>query len=342
MKTFIRIKNNFISIIFILFIPFLVIFINDNLLATKQGIKLWANNVLPSLFPFLVAFELLSYTNIVNYLSRKFNFIMRPLFNLPGLSIFAFILGIISGYPVGAKVVCNLYNNHQCSKDEAERMLPLCNNSSPLFIIATVGISMFGSSKIGFLLLFIHILSSIIIGFLLGTYSKITTSNMNYNKTLYYTRNPIIRISDLGQILQKSIISSIKSVLIIGGFITIFSVIISILKCTKLLLPISIILSKILNSRIDLIESFCYGIIEFTNGLKLLTSINLKNINIILSMASALLGFGGLSVLLQVLGIISSSKLSIKKYLVGKILQGILAGFLTYILFMCSIFNLNI
>ena len=48
-------------------------------------------------------------------------------------------------------------------------------------------------------------------------------------------------------------------------------------------------------------------------------------------MCSILLGFGGLSVFLQVLSITSKYDLSIKTYVLGKFFQGIIAGFYTYI-----------
>ena len=68
---------------------------------------------------------------------------MRPIFNVPGQSAYALLLGIISGYPVGAKIVTDLRNSNLCTKDEGERMLCFTNNSGPLFIIGTVGITLF-------------------------------------------------------------------------------------------------------------------------------------------------------------------------------------------------------
>ena len=63
---------------------------------------------------------------------------MRPLFNVPGEGAFAFLMGLISGYPVGAKIVTDLKDNNLCTTEEAERMLCFTNNSGPLFIIGTV------------------------------------------------------------------------------------------------------------------------------------------------------------------------------------------------------------
>ena len=48
------------------------------------------------------------------------------------------------------------------TKEEAERMLAFSNNSGPLFILGTVGITLFANSTIGFLLLITHILAFII------------------------------------------------------------------------------------------------------------------------------------------------------------------------------------
>ena len=116
-------RKHLLSIIFVLFTIGLVSFSNSNFVAARTGLKLWANNVVPSLLPFLIATNLLSHTNIINFLSQKSNKFMRPLFNVPGDAVYAFIFGLISGYPVGAKIVADLRNNDVCTKDEAERML---------------------------------------------------------------------------------------------------------------------------------------------------------------------------------------------------------------------------
>lgn len=346
MKTFIIIKKNIISLIknlvsilFVLYIIFLIIFINTNFSAAKNGLILFANNVLPSLFPFFIAAELLQYTNLVFYLSKKFNKLMKPLFNLPGSAVYPFIIGMISGYPVGAQIVCNLYKENICSKEESERMLPLCNNSGLLFVIATVGISFYNSSTIGFVLFTIHIISAIIVGIITGFFSKNNYTEIN---NYSFKRQPYIKFSNLGNILKQSIKNSIKNVLIVGGFITFFSVVISIITNTKILYPTNFILSKIFNINYNIINAVSIGIIEFTHGLNLLSHVFDKNITLIFSLSSLLIGFGGLSVFLQVMGISSNYNLSIKKYLLGKSLQGIIAFFITYLLFSIPFFNLNL
>ena len=99
-------------------------------------------------------------------MGKALNRIMRPLFNVPGEGSFAFLMGIISGYPTGAKIVSNLKEKIICNTEECERLIAFTNNSGPLFIVGTVGSSLLSNSKIGFLLLFTHILACITVGFL--------------------------------------------------------------------------------------------------------------------------------------------------------------------------------
>ena len=132
------VKNNFLTIIFILFTISLIIFSKTNISSVKSGLSLFVNSIIPSLFPFFIAVELLSYTNVIQIIGKLLNKFMKPIFNLPGEGAYAFLVGILSGYPVGAKIVSKLRESNQCTKSEGERMLALCNNSGPLFIIGTL------------------------------------------------------------------------------------------------------------------------------------------------------------------------------------------------------------
>ena len=159
-----KIKNYLFPFLFLAFTLGLVLFSNSNLSSAKSGLSLWANSVVPSLLPFFIATELLCNTNIVQLLGKVLNIFMRPLFNVPGEGSFALIMGIISGYPTGAKIATKFREDNICSKIECERLLSFTNNSGPLFIIGSVGISMFGSTSIGLLLFITHLLASITVG----------------------------------------------------------------------------------------------------------------------------------------------------------------------------------
>lgn len=128
--------------------------------------------------------------------------------------------------------------------------------------------------------------------------------------------------------------SSVSTIVMIGGFVMLFSVIISILKNTGILIVLSEILEPIFNL-FNIPNSFTTGvlsgIIELTNGVSIIANIPIKKISISIIFCAFLLGFGGISILLQVLSITSNSDISIKPYIIGKLMQGMFAALYTYL-----------
>ena len=348
---FLSLKRNILPFILVLFTICLVLFSNSNLVATKNGLKLWATCVVPSLFPFFVITNLLSHTKVVSTIGKLLDKCMRPIFNVPGIGGFAFVMGLISGYPVGAKIVADFREKGLVTKDEGERLLAFTNNSGPLFILSSVGIALFGDTKTGLLLLGTHILSCITVGLLLVRFSEKNKFENLYDSRTSVSKNPSlssklkrkcnraessqdITLKNLGAVLTTSINNSISTIFMIGGFVVIFSVIISILNQTNILDKLSTFLYPILNLlNIDLefAKPLLSGILELTNGVNLVASIPTKLISQNIVLSAFLLGFGGFSVLLQVYSIVSKTDLSMKKYLVGKFLQGIIAGIYTFL-----------
>ena len=114
-----------------------------------------------------------------------------------------------------------------------------------------------------------------------------------------------------------------------------FSVVISILNNTKIFDVLSFMLSPLL-SKLNIPTSFARGpfsgIVELTNGVSIIAKIPFKAISVNMIICAFLLGFGGISILLQVLSITSTSDISIKPYIIGKLMQGCFAAFYTYLL----------
>ena len=327
---FINIKKNVISIMFFLFTICLIIFSKSNIQAVKNSLNIWFNNIIPSLFPFFIATELLNHTNIPRIIGNMFNKIMRPIFNVPGIGAYALIMGIISGYPVGAKIVTNFRNQNLCTKEEAERLITFTNNSGPLFILGTVGITLFYDSSIGLLLLFTHILACITVGIIFRFWKSKTKEKRNTDII-----NTNVTFNSLGEVLSKSISSAINSIIVIGGFIVLFGIILSILQKTYILnfLKIPFIpIFNLLNIKTEFIIPVFTGILELTNGVATVSSIACKNLELNVIISAFLLGFGGISIMLQVLSITSKSDISIKPYILGKLLQGLLAAFYTFLI----------
>lgn len=331
----VKLKRNFLPLLFLCFTFCLLIFSKSNLPAVKSGLLLWANSVVPSLFPFFVATELLINTNIVTQLGNILNKYTRSLFNVSGAGGFAFIMGIISGYPVGAKIACDFRQNNICTKEECERLLSFTNNSGPLFIIGTVGILMFKNTAIGILLFITHVLACITVGIVFRFWKRNKTYNKDFVAISKNSRkNNIVSFSNLGEVLAESITNSISTILLIGGFVVIFSSVISILKTSGILNLLAFLITplfKILHIDTSFAIPLISGLLEITNGISGISNIAIKKISINIILTAFLLGFGGISILLQVLSITSKTDLSIKPYIYGKLLHGLFAAFYTYI-----------
>ena len=330
---FLSFRRNILPVVFVIITFCLVIFSRSNLNAAKNGLTLWTTCVVPSLFPFFIMTNLLSQTKVVEFTGKLLDKFMRPLFNVPGIGGFAFVMGLISGYPVGAKIVADFREDGKVTKDEGERLLAFTNNSGPLFILSSVGIALFGDTATGLLLLCTHILSCITVGIILGKFSK--KSDAEFRKrhdATYPSKNVTLR--NLGSILGDSINNSISTILMIGGFVVIFSVIISILNQTHVLDFISKFFNPILATLgfdLDFAKPLVSGIIELTNGVNQVANISIKAISQNVVLCAFLLGFGGFSVLLQVFSIVAKTDLSMKKYVIGKFMQGIFAAIYTFL-----------
>ena len=144
-----------------------------------------------------------------------------------------------------------------------------------------------------------------------------------------------MNVSNLGEVLTDSIMKAINTVVLIGGFVVLFSVIISMLDNSKVLF----FLSSFLNPLFNLFgissyysAGFISGIIELTNGVSTISLLPAKAISLNIILCAFLIGFGGISVLLQVLSITSKNRISIKPYVYGKFLQASFAALYTFLI----------
>ncbi len=317
----------------------LIIFSEEMYLTAKEAFMLWVNNIIPSLFPFFICIELLKSTPFIKIVGRLLNPIMRPLFNVPGAGAIAIALGITSGYPVGAKLSAELYESGDCTKEEAERLLSFTNTSGPLFIIGAVGVGMLGNQQIGILLLLTHFLGSLTVGLIFRNYknnkSIVSVSTAKIIPQDKSKINSTLTVNNLGKYMGEAIQKSIESLLIICGYIVFFAIISSLAKkvgiidlISKLIAPIFKALSIPRNFRSSIIT----GIIEVTNGIKILSK-SITTYDIVgISIVAFLLGFGGISVFMQTASITAKTNLSLVPYIIGKIFHGSISSLYTYLI----------
>ncbi len=274
----------------------------------KASMALCTDVLYPSLFPFFVCSGLLVYSGFCECIAKLFSPIMKPLFCINGSGAAAFVLGIISGYPIGAEVACKLYQSGSISKNECERLLAFCNNSGPLFILGSVGAAMYHSPKIGAMLYFVHILAALSVGIILRFFSKKEEAEAPTKKSAADI--------PLSEIFTKALQGSVKSIMTVCGCVVFFAVVSNL---------IADMIPK--NSW----RTLFLAIAELASGIKTISDSALsEGMKIILSAAAA--GFAGLCVHLQVMSVANGKGLSLRLYITGKLMHAGLSALYMYLL----------
>ena len=275
-----------------------------------DGISAWAFNVLPSVLPFMFFTKVLSALDTLPKLTRPFSGLSQKLFKTPPISIYAFIMAILSGYPVGSKMVADLYLQGKITKQDAFKMTSFCSTSGPMFIVGAVGVGMFKSAKIGYVLFLSHVIGAILNGIL---YRNLKLKSEERQEKI----ESQTKAFDLSEIVLNSTIS----ILSVGCIITIFFIVI---EC----------FSPILSLFPPNLAFFFEGLIEITKGCIDLAT--LSNQFLAVSLVSFVISFGGISTLLQSLTMISKLKMPVKTFALQKLTHACFSAVITVFILLIS------
>lgn len=322
-----RFQNTVFSLCVCLMLLSLLLFPDQSVTAAKDGVQLCLNVIVPSLFPFFVLSTLCVELGLIRALGSLAGPLMAPLFRVGGACAGAFLLGIVGGYPVGARTAIALYESGQCSRDEAERLMSFCNNSGPAFILGVVGAGIFSSSAAGLWLYGAHVAASILVGLLFRFYGKGTVTVSEFSPA----HSADISVSEL---FIRAVKDAFSSAMNICAFVIFFTVVIRLLFLTGIITRLASILVLLLGNlglHQDMAESLLSGAIEMTSGVWSLRDMA-ASLGNRLCMAAFILGWAGLSVHCQVLSFIGKSGLSTRTYFFGKLLHGIISAVLVFLL----------
>ena len=225
MKSFLR---RLLSLLVLFTAMGILVFPSQSADSARTGIELCLNTVIPSLFPFMVISCAMINSGILNSVSKLLQPLMK-LFNINKNCSQTFVLGLISGYPIGTKSAISLYQNNLCSKAEGERLLTFCNNTSPAFILVTVGMGIYKSLSVGIMLLLAQTVSAILTGIVFGRFWK------SYEKASKTTFNKSNCIKDIPSSFIDAVKTSSLSMLYICAFVVFFCVFINLLNCCNLI-----------------------------------------------------------------------------------------------------------
>ncbi|MEH7441074.1 sporulation integral membrane protein YlbJ [Bacillus sp. JJ1122] len=338
-----RFKTLFLAASVTLMAASLISFPQESFDASIRGLNMWWEIVFPSLLPFFIVSEMLIGFGVVRFIGVLLEPLMRPLFKVPGVGGFVWAMGMASGYPAGAKLTARLRQEKQLTKIEAERLVSFTNSSNPLFIFGAVSVGFFYNVQLGILLALAHYLGNISVGLIMRFYGKNEESLDKEKESKLSIRAAFAalhrtRIKDnrpIGKLLGDAVTSSIQTLLMIGGFIILFSVI------NKLLfhLHITAFLAKFIEIALGMLGMtemlsmpFISGLFEITLGSQMTSQVQDATLMHQAIITSFILAFSGFSVQAQVASILAQTDIRFQPFFVARILHGFFAAFYAFIL----------
>lgn len=309
-------RNNLIYIAIFLILVLLFVYPIECIEAAKNGLLLWFNVIIPTLFPFLLLSYIIIQSPILHVIEWVFTPIFKKLLGLSGHGAFALIMGILSGYPTGAAIVNTLTYTGKISKEEGNYLITFCNNTSPMFMIGFVATGLLNNSHLGLPFLLCIYSANIIVAFLFRGKSRFKSSSHAENKK---QKNLSFSFAQFDNWVYKTAEVLVK----VGSYIIFLSI------------PISLLAKLPIKSPIYL---YCISLIDLSNGVALLSGLSLTE-PIKYGMICSLCAFGSLSVLGQTASVTVESGISTKKYLFAKTINALITFCLTWLYFSLRTFG---
>ena len=314
-------KDGFSSLLFLLAVIWLTvysIFMPERTMETvRHALAVFTYSILPSLALFSVCSKLLVKTGFADRISAL---PLKTFLKTAGLSpcgFSAFLIGSFAGFPTGAAMLAEFCERGEISKKEAASILPFCNQAGASFLIGTVGSSLFSDPRKG-MIFFLAQLAAAWTGLCLTAFFR--------RSAIESTDIPVFSRISVLRAVSDSVRESIFAMLSVCGLVVFFSFINTVLFDTFSLLGLPI--GKGLRALLGGLMEISFGFVELSSSG--------RSAEGLLILGGILLGFGGISVFMQVLERTESSFYSPLLYFAGKLLTGIFCPLFSFLFFIFS------
>ena len=299
-------KKRLFTLFFLILIVFSLIFPAQIIEASTSGLLVWFEQILPALLPFTIVSTILMKSNYLNSLSTGGNLLAIAI---------TMCSGFVFGFPIGAKLASDFYKNKLLSERQATLLSIAANNFSPMYVCGFVLPTLFSENTFVF--------STYILIYIIPLFFAACLLAITFEKEQRYIRNTTRKNFKLSMSdFDDSIINGFQILIKLCGYIVLFSIFakITTIVFQKPIFPLMIILENL----------------EITNGIRLLSNSSFSESTTYI-LAIQLLSFGGLSGIAQTNSVFADSKLSIYKYIIGKVTLSLLLTLLTEIYVSCFI-----
>jgi sporulation integral membrane protein YlbJ len=321
----------------------LVLYPDASLEAARSGLELFLTIVFPSLLPFFILSEVMLGLGVVHFIGVLFEPLMRPCFNVPGEGAFAMSMGLAAGYPMDAVITARFRRMELCNRVEGERLLAFTNTADPLFIFGAVAVGMFAMPALGGTLALAHYMSAVSVGIIFRYHGLREPSTRDKDTPrghiLVRAARALVKAREedgraLGRMAGDAVNDSVKTLLMICGFIMLFSAFVAIAGKVGLARilgwPFEVLFAA-LGIHESLVPATVAGLFEIDLGTLGASKAAAPFVQKAL-IASAIIAWSGLSVHGQVASVITGTDIRMGPYAVARLLHAVFAAVFTVVL----------
>ena len=280
----------------------------------QKGLSLCARAIVPSLFPFLVLSELLVASGVGEWLTAP---IARPLGKFMGLSpagCCAVVLGLLCGFPIGARSAILAYKNGNMTRTECERVLACSSIPSMAFLISTVGTTLFGDATFGVTLYICAAFAALLSGFCIYVVQKRTKTDEKTN-----IKTHLVKLHFDRSMFPTAVRNATVSTLFICAYVVFFS---------TLTETVGLVLARF--GATEILHASLASLLELSGGVSAAAGLASRPLAILLT--GATVGWSGISVHCQMLSLTDGHNLSLRPYFAAKGMQAGLGACLLWVL----------
>lgn len=272
----------------------LMVLLSDMTLhSARKGVSLWLTDVLPALLPFFICANFLQNIGVIRMLKS---------------GAFPFAMSVLSGYPMGAKIVGDLKRGGEISLTEAKRLMSFCNTSGPAFMVGAVGAGMLGSEALGGIIAISHYTGAIVNG-ILYTWLLGRESYMPSLKKLPPDKG-------MQELFTDAILISFRSLGIILAYIILFMFLTDMIEKSGILLVM----------KNEGTRALVKGFFEMTVGCNAVAECSAITRRVKAVLCTFIMSWGGLSVMGQTMSMLSGTGIPVRFLVMSKLTHGLFSA----------------
>ncbi len=287
----------------------------------STGLNLWLTRMVPTLLPFMILSGIMIRMNLTEGFVCLFHPLLHRIYGISKNGSYTIVMGFLCGFPMGARIIGELYESGKLSRKESSRLLYFCNNIGPIYFLSYVvpilGIDkpfiplllMYGIPLLyGFILFRAPLIRRLLI--LFSNKKAVSMQNSAFHSCeaampLAPYGDSTVRASSTQRMpllaaIDASVLSGLLGIAKLGGYMVFFNLL------NIVFVPFRHVNTTLLN--------LYQCLLEITSGIDHSGQLLFYPILI-------LLPFGGFSCIAQTYSMIRQTDLSIRRYIFHKVIQ---------------------